>query len=601
MKILLVPSIRASMGSGHLKRALALVEIFGPESALLLEGSETLLGSGAAGSDNGAGLRRLGMDSSPCRTLERYDARESWDLVIVDQRSTPVRRMSRFFPVPVLGLDEGGPARAFCSYLIDTLPAYRQRHAPNLSSLSLLNLPERTARPVFPPKNVLISFGGEDPAELSGALLKVLLKKRYFEGGHITVVQGPYFKRTQWPKSVTVMCNPGDLKSLLAGYDLLFCSFGLTAFEALAAGVPVINFNPSAYHRRLSIIAGIPEIGVRRPSIRRLERLLERPDPLGRLLSRYPAERFSGSLQPHDLPRRLHCTTPARCPVCEAQAHRAEARFIGRSYFRCRSCGVLYMLAFGQRPVAYDEKYFFQEYRRQYGRSYLEDFPAIKAAAAGRLKHILRFDGKRSVSSPNRHGRLLDVGCAYGPFLQAASEMGYRVQGLDVSEEAVRYVRGRLGFPCALGDFDAPDGVGEITSGGRRFSVITMWYVIEHFRNTREVLERINRLLEPGGVLAFSTPSAAGISARKDRIRFLKQSPEDHYTVWSPRITAGILERFGFRLRKIVFTGHHGERFPWPKPLSPDSGVALGLARLSRLFGLGDTYEAYAVKVRELT
>ena len=28
--------------------------------------------------------------------------------------------------------------------------------------------------------------------------------------------------------------SPADLKSLLAGYDLVFCSFGLTAYEALA-------------------------------------------------------------------------------------------------------------------------------------------------------------------------------------------------------------------------------------------------------------------------------------------------------------------------------------------------------------------------------
>ena len=80
----------------------------------------------------------------------------------------------------------------------------------------------------------------------------------------------------------------------------------------------------------------------------------------------------------------------------------------------------------------------------------------------------------------------------------------------------------------------------------------------------------------------------------------MENSPQDHYTVWSPRCTAGILERYGFRLRKVVVTGHHGERFPWPGQLSPDSAIASGFSRLSRLLNLGDTFEAYAVKQRDM-
>jgi len=80
----------------------------------------------------------------------------------------------------------------------------------------------------------------------------------------------------------------------------------------------------------------------------------------------------------------------------------------------------------------------------------------------------------------------------------------------------------------------------------------------------------------------------------------LEHSPQDHYTVWSPKITAGILQRYGFRLNKVVVTGHHGERFPWPGHLDSESLVALGFAALSRLLRLGDTFEAYAVKQRDL-
>jgi hypothetical protein len=67
----------------------------------------------------------------------------------------------------------------------------------------------------------------------------------------------------------------------------------------------------------------------------------------------------------------------------------------------------------------------------------------------------------------------------------------------------------------------------------------------------------------------------------------------DHHTVWSPACAPAVLDRFGFRTVRTRVTGHHPERSPLL--------AALGRAgeRLSRLLGLGDTFEVYAVKVRE--
>ena len=197
--------------------------------------------------------------------------------------------------------------------------------------------------------------------------------------------------------------------------------------------------------------------------------------------------------------------------------------------------------------------------------------------------------------------RLLDVGCAYGPFLQAAAEQGFQVHGLDVAREAVRYVREQLGISCGVGDFTTENGLQQIEGAELGFDVITMWYVIEHFPETGTVLRRVNALLRKGGVFAFSTPNATGISGRQNRTGFLKSSPQDHHTVWSPRTTTGILKRYGFQLRKVVVTGHHGERFLPHGRLAPESAVAAGLTAVSRMARLGDTFEAYAVKQRDLS
>jgi len=101
-------------------------------------------------------------------------------------------------------------------------------------------------------------------------------------------------------------------------------------------------------------------------------------------------------------------------------------------------------------------------------------------------------------------------------------------------------------------------------------------------------------------VLAFSTPSSYGISARKNMRVFLSKSPQDHWTIWSPRLCKKVLARYGFKLCKVVVTGHHPERFPVLGKLV-QSGKKCCLYQLllfiSRIFRLGDTFEAYAVKV----
>jgi 2-polyprenyl-3-methyl-5-hydroxy-6-metoxy-1,4-benzoquinol methylase len=581
VRVLLVPGAGRGQGSGHLRRCLRLARLLGEGAAVLLE-------PGRSGGE-GTALELLAplAGEGPLPAIEEsFEPEAVWDLVVLDRRRTSLAEVARFLPLPVLGLDEGGAARRFVPYLVDTPVGFPFGHAPNLRTPALLGLPGRRQGWRFPFEKVLVSFGGEDAVDLSGRLLKALLSRSPLRPEQLTVVQGPYFRRRRWPAGVTVLVNPPQLQRLLAEYDLLVTAFGLTAWEALVAGVPVVLLHPSRYHRRLGRLAGFPDIGLRRPRVRSLTRLLADRGRFEALLAGAPrgsaepdreANRFFAGLRPMGNPR---------CPVCGSAVNPAVARFPKRTYLRCLRCRILYLVPFGEAARCYDENYFFQEYRQQYGRSYLEDFEAIKAMGRRRLRIVQKLLPK-GAGPP----RLLDVGCAYGAFLQAAAELGFATEGLDISPQAVRYVMEHLGIACRVEDFAAPAATGSDSPG---YHALSLWYVIEHFRDTAAVLWRANRLLHPGGVLAFSTPNAGGVSARRSLRRFLQASPSDHFTVWNARSTAALLLRFGFRLRRIKITGHHPERFPCGQ------AFPAGVLRLaSRLAGLGDTYEAYAVKIGE--
>jgi SAM-dependent methyltransferase len=258
---------------------------------------------------------------------------------------------------------------------------------------------------------------------------------------------------------------------------------------------------------------------------------------------------------------------------------------------------MIYMLRYTPQEISYETDYFFGAYKKQYGKTYLEDFPNLVEAGEKRLSVIRRLlpgGPGRGGTEPGGDPRLLDIGCAYGPFLSAALRSGFSPQGIDPAEDAVRYVREELGIPAQAGFFPDPSPGSPLKEGS--FTVVSLWYVIEHFEDLRRALGEIIRLLRVRGVFAFSTPSFSGISGRKSLAAFLEKSPGDHWTVWSPRVCRRLLARYGFELKKIRITGHHPERFPLGNAVRRGGFLWRILYGISRLFGLGDTFECYALK-----
>ena len=73
---------------------------------------------------------------------------------------------------------------------------------------------------------------------------------------------------------------------------------------------------------------------------------------------------------------------------------------------------------------------------------------------------------------PGRHRRLLEIGSAYGFFLELVQDAIREVVGVDVAGDAVTYAR-EHGLDVRLGDLP------NMTIGGS-FDVVCMWDTIEH-------------------------------------------------------------------------------------------------------------------------
>jgi len=583
---LIVPAAGAGEGMGHLARCLGLAEQMGPHVTFLTTRMDS-----AARALLSTVISRMPAHARP-RVLQRLSG--SYEIILVDARASSQMELEQLMRHGlVVSMDEGGEAARYASFLVDAIPGLPGTRPANRTSVGFLPLPRRARSAItLPPKKVLISFGGEDREDLSGKLLDRLLLGRVFRCDQITVVEGPLFGVREWPAGITLVRGSTGLGPMLSDFDLVITHFGITAFESLAVGVPVILLNPSRYHEKLAHAAGIPSLGVASPDMRRLRRLLARPAELATPVTTLNAA--LGKERGKQLGRLLETLQvhgSAQCPVCGRGGNAVTARFEDRTYRKCPRCGIVSLESFATHQMKYGEEYFSSEYKAQYGRTYLEDFDAIKRASVPRVRLVKELSGK------NVDGAVVDIGCAYGPFLDAAREAGLPGYGVDVSSGAVSYVRKKLGIPALCASFES------VARGSlpRRIRAITMWYVIEHFTGTDLVLRKAASLLPPGGVFAFSTPNGRGISGRLDPLRFLKNSPADHFTVFSPRGLRRLLSGYGLELRAVRVTGHHPERFPGILGRSADQhpGLYRLVRGMSKLFGLGDTFEAYAVKAEQ--
>lgn len=590
--LLLVPSVEKGHGTGHLRRCLGLAvetggDILIPEDSTLDE-LHPLLEEFKA-----KGLK----ESQVVRDIEHA---EYYGLAVTDLFSAGESFSAELSSkCPVAAMDEGASDSGWADYLLDIIPSVQDDRVVNLSDPSFIPLPKHrrleTERNV-PLQSAIVVLGGEDPASLSLPASVALAAC----GLSVVCVASSEEKAARLRETVGAKC-PGvsisgpveNLKEQLCFYDLVVSHYGFTAFEAAAAGDAVILLGTSPLHERLAVKYGfacIPGGGV---SERAFKSLLAEPEKLYRGCGEYSQETGAGAKSLSSFIRELSRGKRIACPVCRKLPERKDpvvARTNARTFRRCASCGMLYMSwTVDEKQTEYNRAYFYEDYEKQYGKTYEEDFASIKAQGVRRMSLIDSiYRHRHSSVTPT----ILDVGCALGPFLDAANDSGWQVFGIDVSQDAVSHVTGKLHYPAICASF--PDPGISAQFGIDRFDALTMWFVIEHFQDLDGVLGAVSSLVKKGGIFAFSTPSASGVSARYNKDKFFEQSPADHYTLWEPGRAASILKRYGFEVKKIVSTGIHPERFPESqRKFSPQI-----LAFKSRVMKLGDTFEIYCRKVK---
>ena len=105
-------------------------------------------------------------------------------------------------------------------------------------------------------------------------------------------------------------------------------------------------------------------------------------------------------------------------------------------------------------------------------------------------------------------GKILDVGCATGFFLEKAKSKGFEPYGLELSEFSFKKAQNKFGDHIFWGTIE------EIPFENNFFDVITMFDLLEHVKNPVTTLRCCKKILKPKGIIAAVLPDTSSISAK---------------------------------------------------------------------------------------
>jgi SAM-dependent methyltransferase len=197
---------------------------------------------------------------------------------------------------------------------------------------------------------------------------------------------------------------------------------------------------------------------------------------------------------------------PVQCDNCGGRESRRL--FSGRdlllgmpgefTFVECLNCGWMRQ---DPRPVA-------TELSRYYPDSYLPYAQALEDERWPWRRWDRQFGIIKRCRSIERYaarGRLLEVGCGTGIFLNEMRRRGWDVAGIEPSSYASGYARQRFGVKV----FDGPLERYDEEAGC--FDVVALWNVLEHLPHPAKGIVQLQRLLKPGGLLVISVPNYEGL------------------------------------------------------------------------------------------
>ena len=164
---------------------------------------------------------------------------------------------------------------------------------------------------------------------------------------------------------------------------------------------------------------------------------------------------------------------------------------------------------------------------------------------AGNRQAIFQRRAQKIAYDHQQKGRLLDIGCSTGLFAAEAAGQGWQVSGIDPAAWAIDIAQQRVSgaqfFTTNIEDAQFADN---------GFDVITLWDVLEHIDQPKDLLQRSTAWLSKDGCIYLNLPNINSFTARLLG-KYWPMLLREHLWYFSPHTITRLLNETGYSVLDI--------------------------------------------------
>ncbi len=285
------------------------------------------------------------------------------------------------------------------------------------------------------------------------------------------------------------------------------------------------------------------------------------------------------------------------CPICNSRrakklgvrggrAHR-EGKGVETTVVRCEACKVVYA-----NPTLIPES---NPYAQESADEYFKLHDSQQKILLG--ERLAAFAEKVQGSA----GRMLELGCGRGEFLKGASNRGWKVYGVEMTEDYAE-VASSHGIEIERSSIE------DCKSLDQTYDVVLLAAILEHLYDPMQTLKRVREALRPGGLIYIDVPNESSLTMRFGNlymrarrrdwsINLSPTFPPFHVVGFSPKSLRHALNSVGFRV--------HTMKVPkWNNSLPEGKTAGQKAERLAlsavqsigEVVGMGDGIACWAVR-----
>ena len=163
-------------------------------------------------------------------------------------------------------------------------------------------------------------------------------------------------------------------------------------------------------------------------------------------------------------------------------------------------------------------------------------------------------------------GRILDIGCGRGLFLDLMKKDGWLVTGQEFDEKSASHAINNYRIDVHAGPLE-----GEFEN--ESFDVININHVLEHLEKPGETLKECHRILKKGGLLVVAVPNIDSFQAKFGKRKWFQLDIPFHFYHFSSKSLIDLIERKSFRVDLVRHFKFEYNPFGWLQTMLNVSGI----------------------------